>query len=69
MLSYQIFYEKGLNVINHYSEVIDFGRENLTSVDVIFWPHLTSKVDPRTERIKIFIVAADPWHRDVNNGI
>ena len=34
---------------------IDFSRQNLTSDEI-----LTSKVDPRTVRVKICILAVDP---------
>ena len=36
-------------IVNPYSAGIDFSRQNLTT-----------KVDPRTVRIKIFIMAVDP---------
>ena len=38
------------NPFNPYSAVIDFRRQNRTSVDVRFWP---LKVDPRTVRVNI----------------
>ena len=48
-------HEKVIHLPNPYSAGIDFSRQNLTS-----------KVDPRTERIKIFLMTVDPSHRYSN---
>ena len=48
---------------NPYSAGIDFSRQNLTSVDesdVCRRQIVTTKVDPRTVRVNIFIMAVDP---------
>ena len=42
----------GVGGVNPYSAGIDFSHQNLTS-----------KVDPRTVRVKIFLMAVDPEHR------
>ena len=58
-----------LNGINPYSAGIDFSRQNLTSVDVSCRRQiLTTKVDPRAARAKIFIMAVDPYHRYSNES-
>ena len=48
--------------LNPYSAGIDFRRQNLTSGSTLDDRRqiLTSEVDHRTERIKIFIMAVDP---------
>ena len=43
--------------VNSKSAGIDLRRQNLTSADVIFI--LTSKVDPRPVKVKIFLMAVD----------
>ena len=57
--------------LNPYSAGIDFGRQNMTSVriwssenwsseyDVCRRQILTTKVDPRTVRVKLFLMAVD----------
>ena len=46
---------------NPYSAGIDFSHHNLTSVDVRL-------VDPRTVRVKLVIMAVDPYHRYSNKS-
>ena len=55
--------------VNSYSAGIDFSRQNLTYTGDKLWSSecdvcrrqiLTSKVDPRAVRVKIFLMAADP---------
>ena len=58
-------YEEVLeDIINPYSAGIDFSRQNLTSGDVRFdicrRQVLTTKVYPRTVRVKIFLMVLDP---------
>ena len=47
-------------MVNPHSAGIDCRRQNLTSVDVRL---LKSKVDPCTVRVKISLMAVDPYHR------
>ena len=48
--------------LNPYSAGIDFRRQNLTTLDVYFRRRqiLASKVDPRTVKVILFLVAVDP---------
>ena len=54
ILAYKNMYNQlKIEVLNPYSAGIDFGCQNLTSIDV-------SKVDPCTVREKIYILVVDP---------
>ena len=52
--------------LDPYSAGIDFSRQNMTSTDVRFWRLF--KVDPRTVRVKIFLMVIDPYHRYSNES-
>ena len=49
--------EERITMINPYSAGIDFSRQILTT-----------KVDPRTVRVNIFIMVVDPEHRYSNES-
>ena len=46
-------------MVNPYSAGIDFRRQNMTYV-LCRRQILTSKIDPRAVKVKIFIMSADP---------
>ena len=52
-----MFYE--IACLNSYNAGIDFSRQNLVRRRQI----LTTKVDPCTVRINIFLMAVDPYYR------
>ena len=52
-------------MFNHFIAGIHFSRQNLTSLDV---RTLSSKVDPRSVRVHIFIMVVDPYHRYSNES-
>ena len=58
----QILDQVSILLIIIVKNTIDFRRQNLTSVDVKFYRRqiLTANVDPRTVRVKQFMMAVDP---------
>ena len=54
--------------IRMYMYIIPWDRLQSTESDVCRRQILTTKVDPRTVRIKIFLIAVDPYHRYANES-